>query len=123
MMPPEVFDKFAKVLGLLGSDQAGERASAAKIATAILRQCKMTWEDIARKLQQSQAPSSDFREGFQSLHFERVNELLAMREYLTGWEVNFLTSIKFRPSLSRKQDETLTRIYDRVSSAVRSWQG
>lgn len=45
-MPPEHEAKFRKVLGLLGSDQDGERASAAKIATAYLKQYRMTWADV-----------------------------------------------------------------------------
>lgn len=39
-------DKFHKIAGLLGSEHAGERASAALKATAILRAAGKSWADV-----------------------------------------------------------------------------
>ena len=38
--------KLVKVLGLLGSDHAGERDNAARQATRILNEARLTWYDV-----------------------------------------------------------------------------
>ena len=38
--------RFRKIVGLLGSDQAGERSAAALKATAMLREAGKTWADV-----------------------------------------------------------------------------
>jgi hypothetical protein len=38
--------KLVKVLGMLGSDYAGERANAAQLATQILKEAGLTWYDV-----------------------------------------------------------------------------
>jgi hypothetical protein len=38
--------KLVKVLGMLGSDYAGERDNAARAATKILKDAKLTWYDV-----------------------------------------------------------------------------
>ncbi len=39
-------DKFRKVCGLLSSDHDGERATAARMATDILKAANLTWDDV-----------------------------------------------------------------------------
>jgi len=41
-----VSEKLVKVLGMLGSDHAGERAEAARRATIILKKAGLTWYDV-----------------------------------------------------------------------------
>jgi hypothetical protein len=38
--------KLVKVLGMLGSDHAGERDNAARKATQILKEARLTWYDV-----------------------------------------------------------------------------
>jgi hypothetical protein len=38
--------KLIKILGMLGSDHAGERDTAARMATQILKEAKLTWYDV-----------------------------------------------------------------------------
>lgn len=38
--------KLVKVLGMLGSDHAGERAEAARRATIMLKEANLTWYDV-----------------------------------------------------------------------------
>jgi hypothetical protein len=38
--------KLAKILGLLGSDQMGERAAAALLATKMLKEANKSWYDL-----------------------------------------------------------------------------
>ena len=46
--------KLIKVLGMLGSDHAGERDNAAQAATKILRDAGLTWYDVLREEQDDQ---------------------------------------------------------------------
>lgn len=125
MISQGVHEKLAKVMGMLGSSSDGERASAARIATVILKQCGMTWADVAAALRPPVQPSAAPKKanngyqrqpaGFQPVHVATANDLLgSWPELLSDWETTFLRSIRNRPRLSRKQDETLTRIYQRV---------
>jgi hypothetical protein len=41
-----VSTKLVKVLGMLGSDHAGERDNAARLATQILKDAGLTWYDV-----------------------------------------------------------------------------
>jgi hypothetical protein len=41
-----VSEKLVKVLGMLGSDHAGERDNAARKATQILKEARLTWYDV-----------------------------------------------------------------------------
>jgi hypothetical protein len=41
-----VSTKLVKVLGMLGSDHAGERDNAARLATQILKEAGLTWYDV-----------------------------------------------------------------------------
>jgi hypothetical protein len=47
--PSTLAGKFIKVLGMLGSDQSGERASAALAAEKLRMQSGLTWADIIRE--------------------------------------------------------------------------
>jgi hypothetical protein len=42
-------DRLAKILGLLGSSHAGERASAAAKADALVRGAGLTWRDVVMR--------------------------------------------------------------------------
>lgn len=56
-MPLDV-DKFAKILGMLGSAHDGERAAAAGRASEMLKAARLSWDDVARgkHLPRSSAP-------------------------------------------------------------------
>jgi hypothetical protein len=178
MMPPDVLDKFAKVLGLLSSDQDGERASAARKATEILKQFRMTWADVAEAMKPvngsrqprtgpSVKPSPDATQAARRAKQEedlrkaaenrerqlreelersraakarrvrpqrqarnrgpywrdQVDELLSRwSDMLSDWEGGFLLNIRDRSELTVKQEEALTKIYKKVSSAASGWR-
>lgn len=45
-MTPDDLARFRKILGLLGSDQVGERAAAAKKASEFLASHSLSWSDV-----------------------------------------------------------------------------
>ena len=47
-LTPELREKLAKVLALLGSSHAGERDAAALAANGIVKAAGVTWEDVIR---------------------------------------------------------------------------
>lgn len=51
VLEPSDVPRFGKLLGLLGSDQHGERATAAAKATEFLFARKLAWSDITEMLQ------------------------------------------------------------------------
>ena len=51
-------DLFRKVLGLLGSDQAGERSAAAMKATQLLKESDASWADVSIKGTDASGPDA-----------------------------------------------------------------
>src|SRR5205085_1151185 len=65
-------DRLSKLIAMLGSDSAGERANAAALATALLQQHKLSWPDLLDG-DRSQASDGDavtvaFEIGFRAGH-------------------------------------------------------
>ena len=48
-IPRPAVEKLAKICGLLGSDQDGERSAAAHQATQLLRRHGMTWREVIER--------------------------------------------------------------------------
>jgi hypothetical protein len=69
---------FRKLIGKLGSDQEGERASAANLCTRLLLRHRLTWADVvAGKLEDGQDTDRTFEQG-----------------YLRGYEDGFQRGVK-----------------------------
>ena len=56
-------DKLAKVCQMLGSSHLGERAAAAQLATSMLREAGLSWEDLIQKAFEVRPPQSDPKAG------------------------------------------------------------
>jgi hypothetical protein len=116
---PAVVDRLRKLLGMLGSDHEGERATAGKMADTLLRQHKLTWADVVGADSKGAAPrvrtwheASGFR--------EQAAECLAWPEVLTDWETEFLRSISGRWHLTPRQRHFLDRIVSKVRAYART---
>lgn len=46
ILHPTARDRLVKLLGLLGSEHIGERATAAQMASRLLQDCGLTWADV-----------------------------------------------------------------------------
>lgn len=109
-LPPNELHRLVALCERLASDQLGERAAAALLATAFLKQRNICWSDV---LHAEPAPvvvvQSDrcWRNAADDLLSEH-------QEALTDWEASFLASILSRArGLSEKQTATLVRIADK----------
>jgi hypothetical protein len=88
-----------KLCGLFSSEHAGERASAAAKADAIIRQHGLTWPDVIRP-----APA----------HEVKLRICVESDAPFNDWERGFLRGIAGQPKLSEKQQAALDRLYAKV---------
>src|SRR4051812_42248162 len=107
-LDPSLATKLAKICGLLGSDQDGERSAAAWHATRLLRTHGMTWADVfkpapATQTQHSRAP-----------HASQAEWALRFQDRLSEWERTFLAGICRRQSLSARQAAALGGILQKL---------
>ena len=103
--------KLAKLLGLLGSNHAGERDAAALAAHRLVQSRGMTWPEVI------EPPSSPpVRKTLPELGpwQATVAECLHRPDLLSEWEIGFLDGLLRFPRLSLKQRSCLAKIAGRV---------
>ena len=112
-LPKHIIDRLAKVAGLLGSANDGERSAAAYRATQILRDCGLTWRDVieaAGPRGSREVASSAVAD--LALQREQLNYCLARQLRLNQWERKFLQALsQWRGRLTEKQHWRLEEIY------------
>jgi hypothetical protein len=113
-LPPAAAVRLVRICGLLGSDQAGEAASAAAAATKLIRSAGLTWQELLEPIVVAppppRPPSPDWRAA--------VGECLQQSCLFTKWECDFLSNlVRFR-RLSPKQADILARLYSQVCAAA-----
>jgi hypothetical protein len=95
-----------KLLGMCGSDHAGERANAAQMADKLVRANGMTWADVIR-VPTEQHQARDWRDmrDYCAAHFYSLRE--RERDFIDDLAV-------WRGRLSEKQAAWLIAIYTRL---------
>ena len=103
-------DKFVKILGMLGSDHAGERAAAGALADKMRRDAGVSWGDVIA--------ADHVGDHLSSIH--RMIEFAIRREHnLNFWERNFLHSLRmWRGSMSEKQLRQLDAIVAKLARSA-----
>jgi hypothetical protein len=122
-LPPAVADRLVRVCGLLGSDHAGEAASAAAAATRIIRSHGMTWQQLLEPivLQRPPLPRPARREPSSPgpADWRRAaTACLRHPQLFTRWECTFLENLLGFRRLSAKQAGVLARLYAQVQAAT-----
>lgn len=104
LLDPVSREKLVAILGMLASDFDGERASAGLLASRLLKDRGLRWEDVI-------PPPVGFA-GKQSDRDDQPDLRLCLRhiELLTKWERDFVQSVATRRLLSPKQSSVLQRI-------------
>ena len=108
--------RLARVLGMLGSDHAGERDAAGLAATRILRDRGITWAQVLEPPRwQERLP----REPPQTPP-ERSDIAVALSAFdrLTEWERGFVVSLRARHRISPRQAEILREIAAKARRAA-----
>ena len=107
-LPSSTATTLVKLLGMLGSDHAGERAAAALKADQLVRANGLTWPDLIRVPQHSsEHQMRDWREmrDYCAAHFYSLRER----------ERDFIDDLAdWRGRLSEKQQAWLIGIYTRL---------
>ena len=102
--------RLVKLLGMCGSDYAGERSVAALKADQLVRDCGLTWHDVVH------APPGGWRAtgSTRDWHNKR-NFCLRHAALLSEREQEFLVSLgRWRGDLTSKQHDWLAAIFARV---------
>ena len=110
-LPTSALDRLTKLAGMLGSDHDGERASAALLATRLLRDHGLTWRDVLGR-----QPSGE-RAAPLDADVRTLAAWCAKRaEWLTDWELDFALNVarRDRPA-SAKQGDTVRRLAERIA--------
>ena len=105
-LPPPDRAKLAKLLGMLGSDHAGERDAAGLAAHRLLQRRGLTWPAVLTP------PRA--REPLQAKWRQTCAACLERRGSLRPWEIGFLTDLPNFPRVSSKQRYILQEIANRV---------
>jgi hypothetical protein len=121
--PPIDRVRLEHLLGMLGSDHAGEVANAARIAEQLRREAGVTWQEILTTPPLPSAPPlpepvADDRE---PIDIAGAIELcLENQAHLTRWELGFVRDIAHVRPLSPKQLACLELIARRILTAVKA---
>ena len=113
--------KLSKILGLLTSEHAGERAAAGLKASDFVRQRGMTWSDI---LQPPQPGRHDAIQRRQPMYMNSevprlARALLQMSAILDDYELQFLLSMTRRSTFTAKQIAKVEQIRLHVAACRR----
>lgn len=109
--------KLAKICGKFGSAHDGEILSAAKMAHRLVKEAKLTWDDVLLDGVQITAPEP---EPAPMSDKEKVGFCLEREDFLREKEIDFLKSIQERlmfygKELTEKQARWLYSIYERLA--------
>ncbi len=100
-------NRLVNILGRLGSDFDGERAAAGLLATRMLRDHGLSWDDLLLQSTPTLPTPVDWRELVAACR--RSNAL-------TKWEIDFLAAVAVRARPTSKQMVVLEQIAAKVSS-------
>src|SRR5262249_51995721 len=109
-LDPRSTERLTKLLGMLGSDHAGERAAAGSKANALVREHGLTWADVIFTPAGNDRHDNSFHK-YQKQD-ERPDDWRTMRDYcarrpglLRSREHEFIDDIKgWRGALTEKQN-------------------
>ncbi len=112
--------KIAKMCGKFGSAHDGEILSAAKMAHKLVKETKLTWDDVLLKNIQVSAPPPPPSGNEPISDKEKVSFCLERMDFLRDKEIDFLESIRERlmlygRELTEKQAKWLRNIYERLA--------
>jgi hypothetical protein len=122
-LTPEIAERLAKLLGLLGSDHAGERAAAALKADELLKREGLRWCDVIRPREplavetsnNSNSAETVFRPSENDDWRAMVRACMAQAAELSARELQFVrTMTRWRGEPTDKQFEWLESIYERI---------
>jgi hypothetical protein len=109
-------EKLIRILGMLGSDFDGERASAGLLASRLLKVSNITWADVVCIPQQKKAgpPKSGNDDPLGRDWRQTAIRCQQFSHLINAWETEFLSGLPDFPRLSEKQKSKLISIVSRL---------
>jgi hypothetical protein len=101
--------KLCKLLGMLGSTHAGERAAAGLKAHELIKAMGLTWPDVIGGKASAKAKWRDTING-------KISEALQCPQILNEWELGFCKSLLGRTKLTARQQICLDKISVKVTA-------
>lgn len=131
-LPPTDASRLVKFLGMLGSEHAGERASAGQKAHELVTSRNLTWADVLPSAS-ARPPKRSARTRTEACRPDPVNILKPHQRLAmaigncgfawTDWERGFLTSMqRWRGQLSERQASQLSEL-EHIACAWRATRG
>lgn len=114
-MTGKTVDKLAKICAMLSSPHDGERASAALLATQIISDLDLTWNEVVHRAfqERGEVKSVEFDERPPGWHVGYCRWLISNRgNVLNKWQMQFLNDLVQRyghARLTKKQVACLSR--------------
>lgn len=119
-------ERLVKLCGMFGSAHDGERAAAGLLASRLLREKGLRWDDVIGStpapLPPPPRPSSGAPD-CPALRAADVRFVLANVALLTEWEADFVASVARRRKWSPKQADVFDRVLERVRAGVSGRRG
>jgi hypothetical protein len=131
-LPARDLDRLIKLCGLLTSDADGERATAARMASDLLRAHRLTWAEVLRaggaptvirevRVEHGPCPAcaaqAQARRSWRSAVALLCRVALEHPDLLNDWERRFVFSVGESVRLSEKQHAVVMRLLERVLDA------
>lgn len=126
-------DKLAKICAMFRSDFPEERATAAAIADAMVRESGHSWEILFKALGEASERIADLESRLSTVPVwspaewvepdsiqAAIENCLDWPSALSEWELHFLVSISGRQRLSQKQINVLRRCITKARAAARA---
>src|SRR3954462_8180152 len=115
---PDLANKLAKVLGMLGSDHDGEIAAAGRRAHAMVKGAGLTWDQVLAPA--NSPPEAPYRPPRRWRRPATPSDAAALclqwPEVLTDWETDFCRSVAGQRQISAKQAGVLARIIGKIEA-------
>jgi hypothetical protein len=118
VLSPADRDRLVAILGMLGSAFDGERASAALLASRMLKAAGLAWGDVVcipKKEPRQERPRPDRSDPFVGRSWRTIATRCGdFPQHLDAWELEFIAGLQRFPRLSPKQHDKLTTIVARL---------
>jgi hypothetical protein len=118
ILSPAERNRLIAILGMLGSDFDGERASVALMASRLLKNAGLVWADVVVVPQarpRQERPRHDPSDPFPGRSWYDIAARCGeYPQYLDAWELEFIEGLRRFPRLSPKQFAKLSTIVARL---------
>ena len=110
--------RLTALLGLLGSADDGERATAGQMADNLVRDAGLTWRDLfTPDSDDDNPPDDDPPDDYdQDDIAEKVSACFEHVDDLKRWDANFIRNVRRYEHLSPKQCKVVVRIFENLGA-------